>query len=178
MESSEEEEDDFPTHEWITPQSKINSIYQSNAEKGIRKLCCELLDLKDAVENLCGNMHTKYQAFLRISEEVGEMEHELIELQKHVSAQGILVQDLMTGVCRELEEWNQDNSETLQAEEDAQGSEHQDLLVNETDYHKMTFLENVDVLLAEHKVDEALDALEAEERSSPELNGLGDVSST
>ncbi|KAI3909932.1 hypothetical protein MKW98_012986 [Papaver atlanticum] len=104
MESSEEE-DDFPTHEWITPQSKINSIYQSNAEKtcmkesdhfglctfqfglprlaqnhisarfwnldtyspqikGIRKLCCELLDLKDAVENLCGNMHTKYQAFL------------------------------------------------------------------------------------------------------------------
>ncbi|KAI3909931.1 hypothetical protein MKW98_012985 [Papaver atlanticum] len=113
-----------------------------------------------------------------ISEEVGEMEHELIELQKHVSAQGILVQDLMTGVCRELEEWNQDNSETLQAEEDAQGSEHQDLLVNETDYHKMTFLENVDVLLAEHKVDKALDALEAEERSSPELNGLGDVSST
>ncbi|XP_026384682.1 exocyst complex component EXO84C-like isoform X2 [Papaver somniferum] len=177
MESSEEE-DDFPTHEWITPQSKINSIYQSNAEKGIRKLCCELLDLKDAVENLCGNMHTKYQAFLRISEEVGEMEHELIELQKHVSAQGILVQDLMTGVCRELEEWNQDNSETLQAEEDAQGNEHQDLLVNEVDYHKMTFLENVDVLLAEHKVDEALDALDAEERSSPELNGSGDASST
>ncbi|KAI3891850.1 hypothetical protein MKW92_010558 [Papaver armeniacum] len=160
MESSEEE-DDFPTHEWITPQSKINS----NAEKGIRKLCCELLDLKDAVENLCGNMHTKYQAFLRISEEVGEMEHELIELQKHVPARGILVQDLMTVFCRELEEWNQDNSETLQAEEDAQGCEHQDLLVNEMDYHKMAFLENVD-------------ALEAEERSSPELNGLGDVSST
>ncbi|RZC88472.1 hypothetical protein C5167_016280 [Papaver somniferum] len=103
MESSEEE-DDFPTHEWITPQSKINSIYQSNAEK--------------------------------------------------------------------------DNSKTLQAEEDAQGSEHQDLLVNEMDYHKRTFLENVDALLAEHKVDEALDALEAEERSSPELNGLGDASST
>ncbi|RZC49078.1 hypothetical protein C5167_017504 [Papaver somniferum] len=57
-----------------------------------------------------------------------------------------LPQDLMTGVCRELEERNQDNSETLQAEEDAQGSEHQDLL--------------------------------AEERSSPELNGLRDASST
>jgi hypothetical protein len=33
--------------------------------QGIRKLCCELLDLKDAVENLCGNMHSKFLAFLR-----------------------------------------------------------------------------------------------------------------
>lgn len=33
--------------------------------QGIRKLCCELLDLKDSVENLCGNMHSKFLAFLR-----------------------------------------------------------------------------------------------------------------
>lgn len=33
--------------------------------QGIRKLCCELLDLKDAVENMCGDMRTKYLAFLR-----------------------------------------------------------------------------------------------------------------
>lgn len=32
MESSEEDED-FLTHEWITPQSSINSIYQSDTEK-------------------------------------------------------------------------------------------------------------------------------------------------
>lgn len=32
MESSEED-DDFPPHEWITPQSSINSIYQSDTEK-------------------------------------------------------------------------------------------------------------------------------------------------
>lgn len=102
------------------------------------------------------------------------MEHELIELQKHVSAQGILVQDLMTGVCHELEEWNQDNNETPEEED----HEHQDLLINEVENHKMTFLENVDVLLAEHKVEEALDAMEAEEKSSPELNGSGDVTSS
>ncbi|OVA11822.1 hypothetical protein BVC80_633g19 [Macleaya cordata] len=106
------------------------------------------------------------------------MEHELIELQKHVSAQGILVQDLMTGVSRELEEWNQANDETPEAEEDTQGRELQDPLISEVEIQKMTFLENVDVLLAEHKVEEALDALEAEERSSPELNGLSDTSST
>ncbi|KAM1301403.1 hypothetical protein ACFX2H_012444 [Malus domestica] len=64
MESSEND-DDFPLIENITSQSKVDYLYQSHTEKGIRKLCSELLDLKDAVENLCGNMRTKYLAFLR-----------------------------------------------------------------------------------------------------------------
>lgn len=33
--------------------------------QGIRKVCSELLELKDAVENLSGNMQSKYLAFLR-----------------------------------------------------------------------------------------------------------------
>ncbi|KAH0859453.1 hypothetical protein HID58_087714 [Brassica napus] len=33
--------------------------------QGITKVCCELLDLKDAVENMCGDMHIKYLNFLR-----------------------------------------------------------------------------------------------------------------
>ncbi|KAL5731472.1 hypothetical protein ACHQM5_004196 [Ranunculus cassubicifolius] len=172
MESSEEEYD-FTIHEWITPQSKINSVYQSSTEQRIRKLCCELLDLKDAVDNLCGNMHSKYLAFIRISEEVVEVKHELIELQKHVSTQKILVQDMMSGVCCELEEWCQVSADTPELEEDAQ------LFVSqELDDHKLTFLENVDVLLAEHKVEEAVEALNAEERNLPELKDSEETSST
>ncbi|CAN6837926.1 hypothetical protein Bca4012_031989 [Brassica carinata] len=34
--------------------------------QGITKVCCELLDLKDAVENMCGDMHIKYLTFLRM----------------------------------------------------------------------------------------------------------------
>lgn len=177
MESSEED-DDFPTHEWITPQSSINSIYQSDTEKGIRKLCSELLDLKDAVENLSGNMQSKYVAFLRISEEVIEMEQELIELQKHVSAQGILVQDLMSGVCRELEVWNKCNTDEVDASDDLQLSEIAELLYGKVEDRRVTFLETVDILLAERKVEEALLALDAEERCSPELNDLGEDPST
>ncbi|KAG1347646.1 exocyst complex component EXO84C [Cocos nucifera] len=173
MESSEEE-DDFLAHEWITPQSSINSIYQSDTEKGIRKICSELLELKDAVENLSGNMHSKYLAFLRISEEVIEVEQELIELQKHVSAQGILVQDLISGVCRELEVWNKQNSEEPDAALDHQISELDELLHADKEDPKVTFLETVDVLLAERKIEEALLALEAEERNYPELNDLGE----
>ncbi|KAK9989252.1 hypothetical protein SO802_029491 [Lithocarpus litseifolius] len=175
MESSEED-DDFPAIERIIPQSKVDSLYQSHTEKGIRKLCCELLDLKDAVENLCGNMQTKYLAFLRISEEAVEMEHELIELQKHISSQGILVQDLMTGLCHELEEWKQSNGDNHEPQQDPEISELQDPLPTERDDEKMIFLEHIDVLLAEHKVEEALAALDAEERNSPALKGSGDTS--
>ncbi|KAI8009395.1 Exocyst complex component EXO84C [Camellia lanceoleosa] len=173
-----EEDDDFPSIESVTPQSKIDTIYQSKTEKGIRKLCFELLDLKDAVENLCGNTRTKYLAFLRLSEEVVEVEHELNELRKHISAQGILVQDLMSGVCRELDEFNGSSGDIQEDEQNLENCELEVPLLNEAEGHERMFLENVDVLLAEHKVEEALEVLDTEERSHPELKGSGDTSST
>lgn len=102
------------------------------------------------------------------------MEHELVELRKHISAQGILVQDLMTGVCHQLEEWNQS---TTEVQPDPEIGELQDPLPIETDDQKIV-LEKIDVLLAEHKVEEALEALDSEERNSPELKSSGDTSST
>ncbi|KAI4296960.1 hypothetical protein L6164_036875 [Bauhinia variegata] len=176
MESSEEE-DDFPSIESIIPQSKVDSLYQSQTEKGIRKLCCELLDLKDAVENLCGNMHSKFLAFLRISEEAVEVKHELIELCKHISAQGILVQDLMTGVCSELEDWNRSSTEVDEIQHEPEICELQDPLTNKINDQKTIFLENIDILLAEHKFEEAVEALDAEERNSAELRGSANASS-
>ncbi|EEF31948.1 conserved hypothetical protein [Ricinus communis] len=176
MESSEED-DDFPSIESITPQSKTDSLYQSHTEKGIRRLCCELLDLKDAVENLCGNMQTKYLAFLRISEEVVEMEHELVELRKHISTQGILVQDLLTGVCRELEEWNH-NGDIDDSKQDSEVDVLQSPLSSDTDDLKAKFLDNIDILLAEHNLEEAIEAFDAEEKKFPELKVSGDVLST
>ncbi|KAL6657773.1 hypothetical protein ACP70R_005553 [Stipagrostis hirtigluma subsp. patula] len=165
MESSSEEEleEDFPGHEWITPQSSIRAAYQSQTEKGIRKICSELLELKDAIENLCGNMQSKYLAFLRISEEVVEAEQELIELQKHVSAQGILVQDLMSGVCRELDIWHKFSKEEDVKEKDFQ-TELDEILSVDTQDPKVIFLDKLDILLAEHKIEEALLTLEAEEK--------------
>ncbi|KAI5667819.1 hypothetical protein M9H77_17672 [Catharanthus roseus] len=173
MESSEEE-DDFPSIESVTPQSIIDSVYQSKTEKGIRKICFELLDLKDAVENLCGNTRTKYSAFLRLCEEVVEVEHELNDLQKHISGQRILVQDLMNGVCRELEEWTQASDSIDEVEESPQINE---LESNGADYRTI-FLEKIDVLLAEHKMDEVIELIDIEEKSHPELKASGDSLST
>ncbi|CAI9090496.1 OLC1v1025277C1 [Oldenlandia corymbosa var. corymbosa] len=175
MESSEEE-DDFPAIESVTPQSKIDTVYQSKTEKGIRKICFELLDLKDAVETLCGNTQTKYSAILRLCEEVVEAEHELNDLQKHISAHRILLHDLMTGVSQELEEYaraidivEQDIDENVQLENSSP--------TDEAD-HRMTFLENIDVLLVERKIDEVIEAIDAEERRHPDLKASSDTSAT
>ncbi|KAH6756954.1 LOW protein: exocyst complex component-like protein [Perilla frutescens var. hirtella] len=174
MVESSEEEDDFPSMESVTPQSKIDTVYQSKTEKGIRKICFELLDLKDAVENLCSNTRTKYLAFLRLSDEVVEMKHELNELQKHISAHGIFIQDLMSGVSHELEEWSRAGGDALEADDNAQTYEADGTFSTELEDRRMQFLEHVDVLLAEHKIEEAIDAIDAEERSHPELKGSGD----
>ncbi|CAA3010770.1 exocyst complex component EXO84C [Olea europaea subsp. europaea] len=176
MVESSEEEDDFPSMESVTPQSKIDTIYQSKTEKGIRKICFELLDLKDAVENLCSNTLTKYSAFLRLSDEVVEMKHELNELRKHISSQGILVQDLMGGVCRELEEWSQISGDIQEVQDSLQACEINDMVSTEVEGRRMQFLDHIDVLLAEHKIEEAIEAIDAEERSYPELKSSGEAS--
>uniref|UniRef100_A0A804QGK0 Exocyst component Exo84 C-terminal domain-containing protein n=1 Tax=Zea mays TaxID=4577 RepID=A0A804QGK0_MAIZE len=165
MESSsgEELEEEFPGHEWITPQSSINAAYQSQTEKGIRKICSDLLELKDAIENLSANRQSKFLAFLRISEEVVEAEQELIELQKHVSSQGILVQDLMSGVCRELDIWHKSSKEEDATKKDSE-TELDEILSDDTQDPRTIFLDKLDVLLAEHKMEEAVLALEAEEK--------------
>lgn len=99
----------------------------------------------------------------RISEEVVEAEQELIELQKHVSAQGILVQDLMSGVCRELEMWQKHCKDEHVEEKDLQ-TELDEILSYDTQDSKVSFLDKLDTLLTEHKIEEALLALETEEK--------------
>ncbi|GAB2230452.1 hypothetical protein Drorol1_Dr00014717 [Drosera rotundifolia] len=75
------------------------------------------------------------------------MEHELVELRKHVTAQGILVQDLLSGLCHELEEWAK--ADAIVAPHDPQNAEPEDQPSNEPDESKRAFLEKQDVLLAE-----------------------------
>lgn len=174
MVESSEEEDDFPSMESVTPQSKIDTVYQSKTEKGIRKICFELLDLKDAVENLCSNTRTKYLAFLRLSDEVVEMRHELNELDNHISAHKNLLRDLMSGVSQELEDWRRTGGDAMEAVDNSDTHEIENIFSSEVEDQRVQFLEHVDVLLAEHRIEEAIDAIDAEERNHPELKGTGD----
>lgn len=103
------------------------------------------------------------------------MEHELTELRKHISAQGILVQDLESGLLHELDELIKAGEQEDLPE--LQTCELDDLSCNDTNDAKRLFLERFDILLAEHKLQDALEALEVEEKSSPELRSAGDISS-
>ncbi|KAK8970195.1 hypothetical protein KSP40_PGU009553 [Platanthera guangdongensis] len=109
-----------------------------------------------------------------ISEEVIEMEQELIDLQKHVSVQGVLVQDLMSGVCRELEIWTECQGEDHDGENDLELSEIDELLNYKMEDPRVNFLETVDIFLAEHKIEEVLLLLDAEEKNNPELTSLAE----
>lgn len=102
------------------------------------------------------------------------MKHELNDLQKHISSHGILIQDIMSGVSRELEEWSRAGEDVVEADDNSQTNETDGIFSTELEERRMLFLELVDVLLAEHKIEEAIDAIDAEERSYPELKGSGD----
>lgn len=121
---------------------------------------------------LVSEIHIFMFGLCRISEEAVEMKHELVELRKHISSQGILVQDLMAGVCREMDDWNRSAGDV----DDVEFKE-DDPLPNELIDPRSEFLEKIDLLLAEHKVDEAMEAMDAEERNSPDLKGSVEMSS-
>lgn len=106
----------------------------------------------------------------RLHEEVVEVEHELINLQKHVSAQGILVQDLIRGVSRELETWEKLDPDRTKP--DPVCAELTEFLAKITPDPKPTFLETLDALIVEHRVEDALLLLETEERENDETTEL------
>nr|GLL49089.1 exocyst complex component EXO84C [Ipomoea trifida]GMD94785.1 exocyst complex component EXO84C [Ipomoea batatas] len=111
----------------------------------------------------------------RLSEEVVEMNHELNELRKHISAQGILVQDLINGACQELSLWSQANANVLETQESELGD---NCLIDASEDDHLSFLESIDILLAEHKIEEAIEAIDAEEKSHPEMRSVGETSPT
>jgi exocyst complex component 8 len=95
---------------------------------------------------------------------VVEVEHELITLQKHVSAQGILVQDLIRGVSRELDTWEKLDPDRTKP--DPVCTQLTELLAKSSSDPIPTFLENLDALIVEHRVEEALLLLESQEREN------------
>ncbi|XP_031505435.1 exocyst complex component EXO84C isoform X2 [Nymphaea colorata] len=81
----------------------------------------------------------------------------------------------MTGVCRELEVWKLNKPEPVEHKEN---NIHEfDSIPNCIGDPKAAFLESVDVLLAEHKMEEALLAIEEEEKNNPDLLDSGDNTS-
>ncbi|KAL9235537.1 hypothetical protein vseg_010288 [Gypsophila vaccaria] len=129
------------------------------SEKEIKHLCSYLTDLKKAsAEEMRRSVYANYSAFIRTSKEISDLEGELLSIRNLLSTQATLIHGLADGV----------HLESIAASSSLEGS-----AINGTAYDSepseleewvVEFPDHLDVLLAERRVDEALDALSEGER--------------
>ncbi|XP_020539036.1 exocyst complex component EXO84B isoform X2 [Jatropha curcas] len=144
----------------VSSERDEESELESMSGKGIRRLCTELLEIKAASdEDFHRNIFSNYSAFVGIFEEVKDMEKELMVLRTHVSTQKRLVKDLIDGVYQKAlsEETMESITEKLKCDELSP--------LNELEARVSNVSENLDVLLSENRVDEAIAILEMEEEN-------------
>ncbi|QCD90528.1 exocyst complex component EXO84A [Vigna unguiculata] len=152
------------------PNGYVASKSRSMNEKEIRHLCSYLIELKKAsAEEMRKSVLANYSAFIRTSKEISDLEGELLSMRNLLSTQAALVHGLADG-C-EL-------SPMISGNED---SELDDILDEKTELSKtekwlIGYLETLEVLLAEKRVDEAMAALEEGENMVKEINKVGTLS--
>lgn len=151
--------DKFDSQGYVQSRCSLN-------EKEIRQLCSYLLDLKRAsAEEMRRSVYANYTAFIRTSKEISDLEGELSSIRNLLSTQAALIHGLAEGV----------NIGSLSVSE---GSTANGVLISEdkepSDLEKwlVEFPDLLDVMLAERRVDEALDALDEGERVAAEAKQL------
>ncbi|CAI8593674.1 unnamed protein product [Vicia faba] len=145
------------------PNAYVASKSRSMNEKEIRHLCAYLVDLKKAsAEEMRKSVLANYSAFIRTSKEISDLEGELLSMRNLLSNQAALVHGLAEG-CQlgSLVTGNED-------------SDMDDIINEKTDISKtekwlIGYLETLDVLLAEKRVDESMAALEEGEKMTKEI---------
>nr|CAD1828001.1 unnamed protein product [Ananas comosus var. bracteatus] len=145
------------------PDAYVQSKCQSMNEKEIRHLCSYLHDLKKAsAEEMRKSVYANYTAFIRTSKEISDLEGELLSIRNLLATQAALIHGLAEGV----------NIDSLTA--GSEGSSEDDFTSAQdqepSDIQKwaLEFPDWIDVLLAERRVEEALDALDKAEHIASE----------
>ncbi|KAI3951125.1 hypothetical protein MKW98_028529 [Papaver atlanticum] len=144
------ENSDDSTSDEYSDSSIDESRLESMTGKGIKRLCSELVELKRASDedfhrNICSN----YSSFVRIFNEVGTMENKFTHLKQHVLTQRKLVKNLTDGIYR-----------NLVSEESIKSIIEESLYEEHYQPSNLEITETLDILLSEHRLDEALGILE------------------
>ncbi|KAI3981921.1 hypothetical protein MKX01_041184 [Papaver californicum] len=146
------------------PEAFVQSKCQSLNEKEIRQLCSYLHDLKKAsAEEMRKSVYANYTAFIRTSKEISDLEGELLSIRNLLSTQAALIHGLAEGVQIE-------SLSTSFSEDSASRGTHKSENRETSDVEKWSveFPDMLDVLLAERRIDEALDALDEGENVAAE----------
>ncbi|XAR49807.1 hypothetical protein NMG60_11003954 [Bertholletia excelsa] len=151
-------------------QSKCNSLN----EKEIRQLCSYLLDLKRAsAEEMRRSVYANYTAFIRTSKEISDLEGELSSMRNLLSTQATLIHGLAEGVhVDSLSTCVPDGS----IADELSNYELKEL--SDLEKRLKEFPDLLDVLLAERRVEEALETLDEGEHIVSEAKEKKSLSPT
>ncbi|PHT36095.1 Exocyst complex component EXO84A [Capsicum baccatum] len=138
----------------FNPDSYVTNRCRHMSEKEIRHLCKYLTDLRKAsAEEMRKSVYANYAAFIRTSREISNLEGQLIALRNLLSTRAAIVHGLAEGINIDSlsssegsiqdDRYNQCNSDTIN-----------------TESWLGQFVEKLEVLLAERRVDEVLDVLD------------------
>ncbi|KAJ6864610.1 hypothetical protein NC651_035233 [Populus alba x Populus x berolinensis] len=155
------------------PNAFVTSKCQTMNEKEIRHLCSYLVDLKRAsAEEMRKSVYANYAAFIRTSREISDLEGQLISMRNFLSTQAALVHGLSEHArIDSLWAVSEDSiADDLSNFDDGELSESEDWLIE--------LLDTFEVLLAERRVDEAMQALEKGEELANESRKKHSLSPT
>ncbi|RHN51644.1 putative cullin repeat-like-containing domain, exocyst complex component Exo84 [Medicago truncatula] len=145
------------------PNAYVSSKSRSMNEKEIRHLCAYLVDLKKAsAEEMRKSVLANYSAFIRTSKEISDLEGELLSMRNLLSNQAALVHGLAEGCQLGSLVTGNEGSDI-----DAILKEKTD--ISNTEKWLIEYLETLDVLLAEKRVEESMAALEEGEKMTNEI---------
>ncbi|CAD6265119.1 unnamed protein product [Miscanthus lutarioriparius] len=148
-EEEEEEEEDG---------RRLHLGLQSMTAKGIQHLCSELLEIKKASEqDFSANVYLCYLSFIRMFQEAGDLDKDVHHLKRQVVAHRRLVQHLSTNCLYSSSSSSMVLPSSGSEEEEAANMD--GILLPDHQGERDEDLE-LDVLLSEHRMDEALQLLE------------------
>ncbi|VFQ80213.1 unnamed protein product [Cuscuta campestris] len=142
------------------PEAYVSTKCRSISEKETRHLLHYLVELKKAsAEEMRKSVYANYSAFIRTSREISDLEGQLIALRNHLSNRASIIQGL-------AEATNLNSLSTPESLSKDEISSFESSAVEPTpiDEWRAHFTESLEVLLAERRVDEALDALDEAEK--------------
>ncbi|CAI0379533.1 unnamed protein product, partial [Linum tenue] len=136
------------------PDAYFTTRCQTMNEKEIRHLCSYLIELKKAsAEEMRKSVYANYAAFIRTSREITDLEGQLLSMRNLLSNQGGLVHALNEQV--RIDSLWVGTDQTLK--EDLSQIDKMEL--SKTEEWLMEFSNTLDVLLAERRMDEVMNAL-------------------
>ncbi|KAM5566613.1 exocyst complex component EXO84A [Rosa sericea] len=141
------------------PDDFVTAKCHAMTEKEVKNLCSYLLELKRAsAEEMRKSVYANYSAFIRTSKEIIDLEGQLLSMRNLLSTQAALVHGLSEGVLV-------DSMSASHDDYDDEDTSDENRPLSETEKWFAEFLDTLEVLLAERRVNEAMAALDEGERT-------------